>query len=135
MSISLCFTLCKLLFSSPSIVRLLPPSRPTGLFEDEASLALSTHGPNVPSSSAPVGNWTLFFRASLNPFNLLLGVLAIVSVATGDYPTFSIMVLMVVISSGLRYDAFLLDLLVPLRPCGINITTNFTGFGKNVSLS
>lgn len=85
------------------VFALMPPSRPTGLFADEVSGALSAHGRNVLSSTAPVTPLVLLLRAAFNPFNILLSILAIISIATGDKATFSIMVLMVVISSGLRF--------------------------------
>lgn len=82
---------------------LMSPSRPTGLFSDEVSHGLLSHGPNVLSSTVPVMPLVLLYCAMFNPFDPLLTILAIISIATGDKATFSIMLLMVLISSGLRY--------------------------------
>lgn len=108
---------------------LIPPSRPTGLFADEVSHELSSHGPNILSSTAPVTPLVLLYRAVFNPFNLLLSILAIISIATGDKAMFSIMLLMVLISSGLRY-VHSADFWV------INRTINrySTDFGRSTSL-
>jgi P-type Mg2+ transporter len=46
----------------------------------------------------------------VNPFNALLIILAIISIATGDKATFSVMMSMVVASTGLRSVSRLLPL-------------------------
>jgi len=45
----------------------------------------------------------ILFSATMNPFNLLLTILAVISIGTGDKATFTVMLLMVVLSTGLRY--------------------------------
>lgn len=49
----------------------------------------------------------LLISAIANPFNFILTVLAIVSIATGDKATFAVMIAMVILSTGLRLAYFL----------------------------
>lgn len=44
----------------------------------------------------------LLISAIANPFNFILIALAIVSIATGDKATFTVMIAMVILSTGLR---------------------------------
>ncbi|KAJ9126260.1 hypothetical protein QFC24_001988 [Naganishia onofrii] len=78
-------------------------SRPSGLYESEAASLLATHGPNELSSSRGPSEIMLFFNAFSNPFNFLLVVLAAISIGTGDRATFTVMVVMVSVSTILRF--------------------------------
>ncbi|KAF9517656.1 hypothetical protein BS47DRAFT_1371289 [Hydnum rufescens UP504] len=86
-----------------SIFDLEPGSSPLGLSDAAARAALQKNGPNVFASERGVRPWSLLFQATANPFNCILTVLAIVSVATGDKATFTVMMLMVVASTTLRF--------------------------------
>ncbi|KAJ9099794.1 hypothetical protein QFC21_003792 [Naganishia friedmannii] len=78
-------------------------SRRSGLYESEAALLLAKHGPNELSSSRGPSDIILFFNAFSNPFNFLLVVLAAISIGTGDRATFTVMVVMVSVSTVLRF--------------------------------
>lgn len=75
-------------------------SRMGGLFDDEAlqRILVEKKGMSEIEKSA-----RLLFNCFANPFNLLLSVLAIISIATGDFSTFSVMLVMIVVSTGLRF--------------------------------
>jgi P-type Mg2+ transporter len=45
---------------------------------------------------------SILLTAFTNPFNFILIGLAIVSIATGDKATFTVMIIMVILSTGLR---------------------------------
>ncbi|KAF8334481.1 P-type ATPase [Amanita rubescens] len=64
---------------------------------------LKEKGPNELSNVKPPMWWWLLLNALLNPFNILLVVLAVISIATGDDSTFSILLVMVALSVGLRF--------------------------------
>lgn len=53
-----------------------------GLDDLEAVSRLKVAGPNVISSKKPPSWWQLLLRVLPNPFNILLALLAIISVAT-----------------------------------------------------
>jgi Mg2+-importing ATPase len=55
-----------------------------GLTADEAKARLKSHGPNVVTSSKPPSWWWLLLSVIPNPFNLLLGFIAIISVASPE---------------------------------------------------
>jgi magnesium-transporting ATPase (P-type) len=86
-----------------AIFDLEPGSSPDGFSADKASVAREKYGPNVYASERPPSTITLFYRACATPFNYILTALAILSIATGDKATFSVMIVMVVFASGLRY--------------------------------
>ena len=69
---------------------------------EQASVLLKKHGHNLLTSERPQSAWSLFWIAVVNPFNALLIILAVISIATGDKATFSVMMSMVVASTGLR---------------------------------
>jgi len=77
-------------------------TRPDGLTADEAAVRLSEHGQNVLAKDQRPGFLKLLWRAALNPLVILLGVLAAVSFATGDPRSATMMLLMIVLSVGLR---------------------------------
>ncbi|HLK11739.1 MAG TPA: magnesium-translocating P-type ATPase [Candidatus Binatia bacterium] len=74
-----------------------------GLSEEEAALRLDRHGPNVVAADQRRGRLRLFVRACLNPLVLLLAVLALVSLATGDARAAIVMSVMIVVGVGLRF--------------------------------
>jgi P-type Mg2+ transporter len=76
---------------------------------EQASVVLKKHGHNLLTSERPQSAWSLFWIAVVNPFNALLIILAIISIATGDKATFSVMMSMVVASTGLRSVSRLLS--------------------------
>ena len=77
-------------------------TRPEGLTSAEAQARLAEHGPNVLAKDQRPGIFTLLWRAVLNPLVILLAVLATVSFATGDARAATMMLLMIVLSVGLK---------------------------------
>ncbi|HTA21068.1 MAG TPA: HAD-IC family P-type ATPase, partial [Polyangia bacterium] len=77
-------------------------TRVEGLTAAEAETRLAEHGPNVLASDQRPGILRLLFRAVLNPLVILLGVLATVSFSTADPRAGTMMVLMIVLSVGLK---------------------------------
>lgn len=73
---------------------------------EAAHSSLERHGPNILATERPPSAFGLFFTALANPFNFILTSLAIVSIATGDKATFSVMVVMVIASTSLRSISF-----------------------------
>src|SRR5262245_49490605 len=74
-----------------------------GLSEDEATRRLEQHGPNVIAEDRRRGRLRLFARALVNPLVLLLAILALISVATGDARAAVVMTAMIVLGVGLRF--------------------------------
>src|SRR5438445_10970122 len=66
-----------------------------GVSEEEAARRLARYGPNVVASDERHTRLRLLLRACLNPLVLLLAVLAIVSLATGDVRAGPVMALQV----------------------------------------
>ena len=77
-------------------------TRPEGLTPEEASVRLAEHGPNVLAKDQRPGLARLLWHAALNPLVILLGVLALVSVATGDGRSAILMACMIGLSVGLK---------------------------------
>ncbi len=77
-------------------------TRAEGLTAEEASARLAEHGPNVLARDQRASFGKLLWRAVLNPLVILLGVLATVSLATGDARSAVIMVCMIALSVGLK---------------------------------
>ena len=77
-------------------------TRAEGLTAGEAETRLSEHGPNVLASDQRPGVVRLLSRAVLNPLVILLAVLATVSFSTADARAGTMMVLMIVLSVGLK---------------------------------
>src|SRR5664279_5448888 len=73
-----------------------------GLSAAQAGTRLQQYGPNVLARDQRVGFPRLLWRAVINPLVILLAVLASVSFATGDPRAGSMMVLMIVLSVGLK---------------------------------
>lgn len=86
-----------------TIFALEPNASPAGLSGEAARLALERHGPNIFATERAPRVIALFLGALFNPFNVILLVLAIVNIATGDKATFTVMVVMVMASTGLRF--------------------------------
>jgi Mg2+-importing ATPase len=77
-------------------------TRPEGLTADEATTRLAEYGQNILAKDQRPGIFTLVWRAVRNPLVILLAVLAAVSFATGDPRAATMMLLMIVLSVGLR---------------------------------
>ncbi|CAG0952584.1 partial Magnesium-transporting ATPase, P-type 1, partial [Anaerolineae bacterium] len=77
-------------------------TRASGLTSAEAAIRLIEHGPNVLAKDQRPRLLTLLWRAVLNPLVILLAVLAGISFATGDVRAGTMMVLMIVLSVGLK---------------------------------
>jgi P-type Mg2+ transporter len=77
-------------------------TRLAGLTPEEASQRLAEHGPNTLAKDRPPGFGRLLGRAVLDPLVILLGVLATVSLATGDLRSSILMACMIVLSVGLK---------------------------------
>jgi Mg2+-importing ATPase len=76
-----------------------------GLTQEEAVARLKMTGPNILSTKKPPTWWQLALSALPNPFNILLALLAIISVATppAQWSTFTLLVVMIVISCVVRF--------------------------------
>lgn len=100
----ICATLSRFAQVPVSAVFVLEPGwNPGGLSDEQASLILKTHGPNTPVAERPLAALRMLWGAIVNPFNILLTILAIISAATQQIPTFIVMMAMVFASTGLRY--------------------------------
>lgn len=80
-------------------------SRRTGLTEGEAATRLDAVGANILSSTKPLAWWRLLLSVIPNPFNVLLILLAVLSVAAPppNWSTFIILIVMVVASVTVRF--------------------------------
>lgn len=74
-----------------------------GLNNDQLPTLKDEHGLNVLSSAKPPRWWTILFACALNPFNVLLTVLGIISIATRQTATFVILMVMVTLAISLRF--------------------------------
>ena len=77
-------------------------TRPEGLTTEQANSRLTQHGLNILARDRRPGFPSLVWRAVRNPLVLLLAVLALVSFATDDARAGTMMLLMIVLSVGLR---------------------------------
>jgi P-type Mg2+ transporter len=77
-------------------------TRAEGLTSERAATLLAEHGPNVLARDQRPGFLRLLWRSLINPLVILLSVLATVSFSTGDPRAGTVMVLMIVLSVGLR---------------------------------
>ena len=75
-----------------------------GLTQAEAERRLALHGPNEIATQRPVGWPVRLLHTLKNPLVILLAVLAIVSLATGDVRAATVMTLMIVLGVGLRFS-------------------------------
>jgi P-type Mg2+ transporter len=78
-------------------------SRPDGLSQEEAEARLVRHGPNAVAQTEVGGRSALLVKALLNPLVVLLAVLAVVSLLTGDVRAAIVMALMVLLGVTLRF--------------------------------
>jgi P-type Mg2+ transporter len=78
-------------------------SNPAGLAENEIPERLERYGANEISHYKAPGWYVLLWHAFRNPFNILLLILAIISLVTGDTPSMIIISVMVAISIFLRF--------------------------------
>ena len=76
-----------------------------GLTQEDAAARLKVAGPNILSTKKPLTWWQLALSILPNPFNILLGLLAIISVATPppQWSTFTLLILMILISCFVRF--------------------------------
>jgi Mg2+-importing ATPase len=77
-------------------------TRAAGLTSAEAAARLAEHGPNTLANDQRPSFPRLLWRAVLNPLVILLAVLATVSFSTADPRAGTMMVLMIVLSVGLK---------------------------------
>jgi P-type Mg2+ transporter len=77
-------------------------TRAEGLTSAEAAARLAEHGPNVLARDERPSLARLLWRAAINPLVILLAALATVSFLTGDQRSGIVMVLMIVLSVGLK---------------------------------
>ncbi len=77
-------------------------TRAEGLTSEQAAVRLAEHGPNSLARDQRPGFALMLWRSILNPLVVLLAVLATVSFSTGDPRAGTVMVLMIVLSVGLR---------------------------------
>ena len=74
-----------------------------GLTQGEAEQRLAAYGPNEIATHGPEGWPVRLWHALRNPLVILLAVLAIVSLATGDARAATVMTLMIVLGVALRF--------------------------------
>ena len=74
-----------------------------GLGEAQAEALLQTHGPNEVEHDRPIPWWRHLWLSYNNPFNLLLTVLAAVSLFTGDLQGTVVIGVMVVLATLIRF--------------------------------
>jgi len=74
-----------------------------GLSTHEAERRLKEFGRNVIREVKPTPWYKLLFVALSHPFNIVLTIIAVVSIATQDYATFSVVMFMVLLSALLRF--------------------------------
>src|SRR5450432_1824822 len=77
-------------------------TRAGGLTSDDAAARLIEHGPNVLARDQRPGLLRLLWRSVINPLVILLAVLATVSFSTGHPRAGTVMILMIILSVGLR---------------------------------
>ena len=77
-------------------------TRAEGLTSEDAAARLIEHGPNVLARDQRPGLLRLLWRSVINPLVILLAVLATVSFSTGDPRAGTVMILMIILSVGLR---------------------------------
>jgi len=95
--------LAELAAAEPAVALQRLGSSPIGLSEAEVTLRLERYGPNVVAGDQRHGPLRLLLRVSFSPLVLLLAVLAIVSVVTGDVRAAAVMTVMIVLGVGLRF--------------------------------
>ncbi len=78
-------------------------SQADGLDGAEAARRLARDGPNDVQHEAPLPGWLRLWRCYLNPFNLLLTALALLSFFSADSKATVVIGVMVVLSTGIRF--------------------------------
>ncbi|KAL1409266.1 hypothetical protein Q8F55_006099 [Vanrija albida] len=74
-----------------------------GLSATAVDAKLKTFGPNALKPDNKLKIPHLIFSALVNPFSVILVCLAIIAIATGDNATFTVIMVMVVVSAALRF--------------------------------
>jgi Mg2+-importing ATPase len=74
-----------------------------GLVDHQISDLFKQYGPNILTAAKSRRWWSILLECVPNPFNVLLSILAIISVATQQRATFVILMVMVFLSTGLRF--------------------------------
>ena len=78
-------------------------SQSDGLDIAEAARRLARDGPNEVQHEPPLPGWLRLWRCYLNPFNLLLTALALLSFLSGDSKATVVIGVMVALSTGIRF--------------------------------
>ena len=78
-------------------------SQAEGLLDAEAARRLARDGPNEVQHEAPLPGWLRLWRCYLNPFNLLLTALALLSFLSADAKATVVIGVMVALSTGIRF--------------------------------
>ena len=78
-------------------------SQADGLDGAEAARRLASDGPNDVQHEAPLPGWLRLWRCYLNPFNLLLTALALLSFFSADSKATVVIGVMVALSTGIRF--------------------------------
>ncbi len=78
-------------------------SQTDGLDSAEAARRLARDGPNEVQHEAPLPGWLRLWRCYLNPFNLLLTALALLSFFSADSKATVVISSMVALSTGIRF--------------------------------
>ena len=84
-----------------ALVRL--QSQADGLDTAEAAWRLARDGPNEVQHEPPLPGWLRLWRCYLNPFNLLLTALALLSFLSADSKATVVIGVMVALSTGIRF--------------------------------
>jgi Mg2+-importing ATPase len=76
-----------------------------GLTQEEVAVRLKAAGPNILSTNRPPTWWQLALSVLPNPFNVLLALVAVISVATppSQWSTFTLLVIMIIVSCAVRF--------------------------------
>ncbi|KAF8849484.1 magnesium-translocating P-type ATPase [Acephala macrosclerotiorum] len=80
-------------------------SNEDGLSKEEVEARTKCVGPNILSTKKPPAWWQILLSVLPNPFNILLVIIAIISVAAPppQWSTFTVLIVMVVLSCGVRF--------------------------------
>ena len=78
-------------------------SQADGLDAAEATRRLARDGPNEVQHEPPLPGWLRLWRCYLNPFNLLLTALALLSFLSGDSKATVVISIMVTLSTSIRF--------------------------------
>ena len=87
----------------PAQALALLKSQSDGLGGAEAARRLARDGPNEVQHEAPLPGWLRLWRCYLNPFNLLLTALALLSFFSADSKATLVIGVMVALSTGIRF--------------------------------